>query len=451
MLTQLLSIARNAFVEGLRQPVFLILVLVSGLCQLMTTWSTGFTMGYDETAEVAGDNKLMLDLGLATIFAIGTLLAAFIATAVMSREIENKTVLTVVSKPVSRTVLVLGKYVGVSGAILIAVVTMVIFLMFGIRHGVMSTAADTLDGPVLVFSLSAIFLSLFLAAWCNFFYGWSFPQTAVVLMLPLCFVAYVFVLALGKQWQWQPLGTDFKPQITLAALCLVIAIMVLTAAATAASTRFSQVTTIVICVGLFVASLLSNYFIGRYAFENRLVGVISTSVPEDPTKTSFRTPGETILVELQDAPKVPVKPGDSFYYGPDPSGAFLVVPKFDVFEGNLAESSTFLGPTSKPAVIVSAVNGKFLTVRNVGAEAVKVSAPPRASDYVFLRPTKVRWPAFLAWAALPNLQYFWLLDAVSQNYTIPPAHVLLVGVYGATQIMALLSVAVILFQRRDVG
>jgi hypothetical protein len=323
--------------------------------------------------------------------------------------------------------------------------------MFGIRHGVMSTASDTLDGPVLVFSLSAVALSLFLAAWCNFFYGWSFPQTAVLLMLPLTLLAYLLVLSLGKGWQFQPLAKDFKPQIMLAATCLVMAVMVLTAAATAFSTRFSQVTTIVLCVGLFVASLLSNYFLGRFAFENRLVAVIKTAVPEDPTKPLFNESGDTYLVELQDPPKIPVKPGDSFYYGPDPSGAWLAVPAFPPFAGKLDQSSTFLGPGAMPAVVVTAIDSTKATVRNVGAVPVKVDAPPLAGDFVFLKPTRVHWGAFLTWAALPNLQFFWLLDAVSQNFKIPPLHVVTVAVYGASQIVAFLCLAVILFQRRDVG
>ena len=38
----------------------------------------------------------------------------FVATAVLSREIENKTVLTVVSKPIGRTTVIFGKYIGVA-------------------------------------------------------------------------------------------------------------------------------------------------------------------------------------------------------------------------------------------------------------------------------------------------------------------------------------------------
>jgi ABC-type transport system involved in multi-copper enzyme maturation permease subunit len=108
MLSQLLTIARNTFVESVRQPIYFVLIAIAGLCLVLTTWSAGFSMGMSESGEVSGDNKLLLDVGMATVFVVGVLLAAFLATAVISREIENKTVLTVVSKPVSRVTLVLG-------------------------------------------------------------------------------------------------------------------------------------------------------------------------------------------------------------------------------------------------------------------------------------------------------------------------------------------------------
>src|SRR5262245_42113335 len=176
MLVQTYTIARNTFVESVRQPVLFILVLLSAVPQVFNTWNTGYSMADTESSQVSGDTKLLFDIGLATVFVIGTVLAGFLATAVVSQEIENKTVLTIVSKPISRPTLVLGKYLGVSGAILAAVLIMLVFLMMAVRHGVMSTAADEVDGPVLLFSLGGVAVALCLAAWCNFFYGWSFPQ-----------------------------------------------------------------------------------------------------------------------------------------------------------------------------------------------------------------------------------------------------------------------------------
>ena len=93
----LLTIARNAFVESLRQPIVLVVVLLSGVLQYLNTAMSAYSMGYRTFAgEVTGDNKLLFDIGMGTMFICGILVASFIATAIVSREIENKTVLTVV-------------------------------------------------------------------------------------------------------------------------------------------------------------------------------------------------------------------------------------------------------------------------------------------------------------------------------------------------------------------
>src|SRR5678815_3481962 len=297
MLLQILTIPRNTFVESIRQPIFFVLVMVSGLLQLFNTWSTGFAMGYTESGEVSGDNKLLFDVGLATVFVCGTLLAAFIATAVVSREIENKTVLTVVSKPVARPTLILGKYTGVAGAMLVAIVPMLIFLLMGIRHGVMSNASDDIDGPVVLFTFLAIFLAILIAAWCNFFYGWYFSQTCMVLLLPGMILAYVLVLLVSKKWQFQHLQDDFKPQITYACYALTMALLVLTAVATAVSTRLGQVMTIVVCAGFFVFGLLTNHIIGRHVFHNSPVASIFSATADDLTRPFWEKAGDgaTIL------------------------------------------------------------------------------------------------------------------------------------------------------------
>src|SRR5690606_13376871 len=116
MLRQLLNIARNTAVESIRQPIFVVLVLLGGVMMALNVPLSANTM------EVGGlgDNKMLYDMGMSTIAIVGVLLAAFTATGVLSREIENKTVLTVVSKPVSRPVFVLGKFLGVAAAIMLS-------------------------------------------------------------------------------------------------------------------------------------------------------------------------------------------------------------------------------------------------------------------------------------------------------------------------------------------
>lgn len=451
MLSSLPIIARNAFIESIRQPIFLIVILGVGVLQLLNVWSAAYSMGYSDTSEVSGDNKVMLDIGLSTIFVAGMLLSALTATAVISREIEAKTVLTVVSKPVPRAAVVIGKYLGVAGAIGIAVLCMVVFLLMGVRHGVLSTAADTIDQPVIVFSLVAVALALVIGASCNFLYGWSFPQTTVVVLTPALVIAYLAVLVVSSKWQIQPIGKDFKPQITLACTAMLMAVLVLTAVAVAVSTRLGQVMTIAACAGVFLFGLLANHLIGRFAFVNEPVARVSEAAYAAPADEAFNRPGDTYTLTLDSPPRRPITPGTSIYYGDNPNGFRLAVPPFAPFEGEALDRAGTLGPSAPSAVIAIAATSETVTIRHVGAAPLDVDRPPRGGDFLFTAPTRINPAAAAAWAAVPNMHYFWLLDAITQNQRIPASHLRLLGAYSLAQIGAMMALAIALFQRRDVG
>ena len=52
---------------------------------------------------------------------------------------------------------------------------------------------------------------------------------------------------------------------------------------------------------------------------------------------------------------------------------------------------------------------------------------------------------------VPNLQYLWQADALSQGHPVSLGHVAVVSLYGSLYVLAALSVAVALFQTREVG
>jgi ABC-type transport system involved in multi-copper enzyme maturation permease subunit len=450
MPVQTLTIAKNTFIESIRQPIFFVLVMLCGILQFFTTWGTGFAMGYTESGEVSGDDKLQFDVGLSTVLVCGMLLAALTATAVISREIENKTVLTVVSKPIGRPTLILGKYLGVAASLLIAIVPMVMFLLMGIRHGVMSTAADDPDQPVLLFSFLAIGIAVGVAVWCNFFYGWYFSQTCILILAPGMFIAYVVVLCISKKWHWQFIGVDMKPQIYFACIGMSMAILVLAAIATAVSTRLGQVMTTAVCVGIFLFGLLSNYLIGRHVFTNRIAAMIQ-NVGSESIKPGWDEPGSTYHIKIQSVFKIPVHVGDAFYYSSSPSGVPMEVPDYPAFTGDVDKADEAYGPNTPAALVITQVDSQNLTVKRVGSGPFQAERPPAPNDYVFIAPTKVSIPALVVWGIVPNLHYFWLVDAVSQNQLIPFTHLFLILFYSLAQIGVFLSLGVILFQRRDVG
>ena len=55
------------------------------------------------------------------------------------------------------------------------------------------------------------------------------------------------------------------------------------------------------------------------------------------------------------------------------------------------------------------------------------------------------------YVAVPNLQAFWMADALTQGATISIRYLITASLYAAAMIGALVSLAVLLFQRRDVG
>ncbi len=464
----LLTIARITFLEAVRQPIYFIITALTGVAMFFTTWGTGFSMGYTEVGEVSGDNKLLLDLGLATIFLAGTLLAAFLATSAMSREIENKTVLTVVSKPVPRAAVVTGKYIGVTVAVLVATLTMVAYLMLAIRHGVLSNASQDVDGPVVWLGLGGAVFAIGLGVWGNFFYGWSFAQTATLTLFPVMVLAAIIATSVGPQWNFSSipkmgdssptvpmLAIQFKPGVLVAALSLTTAIAVLCAIAVAASTRLGQVMTLVLCFSVLVLGMLTGPLVGRFAYENAPVATVLNTSAFRERMVDFEAVGDRYIVNLRSAPGKVVKVGDPVWYGAFPSGFDMASGQFTPppVEPRINPEEPPLGMA--PAILVLASDPKLgqLTIGQVSGTntPVRIQRPPREGDHLFLTPTKVHPFAMVVASVLPNFQHFWLLDAVAQNQAIPLGHFVLIIGYGICLVTVFLAAAIMLFQGRDVG
>ncbi len=276
MNSKLLAIAANTFNETVRQPIFGVLMWVTAGILSLNTALVGFTL------ESGGDLKMAKDVGLATLLLYGLLAAVFSATSVISREIESHTVLTVVSKPVSRPLFLLGKYVGVCGAVAVGYYFLSLVLLFTIRHGTMPTAADKFDQPVLLFAGIAVLLSLAAATFGNYVYGWHFPAALLGWVVPLCTVALIGVLFVNAKWELQAPTQDFGDLQMVYALAMTFCgVLVLTAFAVALATRFSQVFTLLLCVSVYVLGLLSDYYFGRAATDQGgwLLNVAYAAVP----------------------------------------------------------------------------------------------------------------------------------------------------------------------------
>src|SRR5208282_1431555 len=106
---QFVTIATNAFMELVRQPVFLLLMTGSVVFEIFLASPYYFAFG-DEP-------KLVKNSTLAVMLLAGLLGAVLSASSSLAREIRTGTVLAVLSKPVGRTRFLLAKYAGLAAAL----------------------------------------------------------------------------------------------------------------------------------------------------------------------------------------------------------------------------------------------------------------------------------------------------------------------------------------------
>ena len=257
MLLRLFSVAKNTFTETLRQPIFAIIIVFSLFLMLLAPSISMYTM--DE------DIKLLRELGLSTLFLAGLFIAVFSSTGAITEEIETGTITTVLSKPISRPVFVLGKFFGIAAAVTIghALVTMA-FLMVT-RHGVLETASDTVDWTVIAAAGSVILLTIFLTFFLNYVYEWNAPSTGVVLGTIFSGFSILFLFFVDREWKFNPAGNNFEAFDIIASGLLLFAVYVLVALAVLFSTRFNEVLTLTLCIGVFLLGLISDWVFGRFA------------------------------------------------------------------------------------------------------------------------------------------------------------------------------------------
>lgn len=115
------AIALSTAKSEMAQPLYLVL-LVIGLVSLVIFMILPFnTLGEDI--------KMMKDSGMTLIMVLGMIQAVWSAGTSVADEIEGRTALTVLSKPVSRRSFLLGKYTGIMMSVLVMFVIMGLTLM----------------------------------------------------------------------------------------------------------------------------------------------------------------------------------------------------------------------------------------------------------------------------------------------------------------------------------
>lgn len=110
---RIFAVAMNTFRESVRDKVLYVL-LFSGAVTIVGSKALGWV-------SIGEDTKIVIDISLAAVGLFGALIAIFVGTNLVYKEIDKRTIYTIISRPMWRYEFILGKYLGL--AILLACVT----------------------------------------------------------------------------------------------------------------------------------------------------------------------------------------------------------------------------------------------------------------------------------------------------------------------------------------
>jgi Cu-processing system permease protein len=122
MLSVLFGIALNSWRHMVRDRVFYVVLLVATMML-----GFGYLLG---TLTIVESRKILLDFGFSAVSLASGATAIYIGIASLAREIEQRTIYTVVSKPISRTTFVVGKFLGCLAVLAVAHILLSLNLTF---------------------------------------------------------------------------------------------------------------------------------------------------------------------------------------------------------------------------------------------------------------------------------------------------------------------------------
>lgn len=106
-----LAVAGNTFRETLRDKILYNLVLFA-----LVLISMSILLG---TLTIGEQSRIVKDAGLAAINLVGIVIAVFVGIGLVAKEIERKTIYTILARPITRSQFLLGKYLGLAFIIML--------------------------------------------------------------------------------------------------------------------------------------------------------------------------------------------------------------------------------------------------------------------------------------------------------------------------------------------
>ena len=247
---QFITIATNAFMELVRQPVFLLLMTCSAVFEIFLATPYYFAFG-DEP-------KLVKNSVLAVMLLTGLFGAVLSASASLAREIRSGTALAVLSKPVGRAQFLLAKYAGLAAALTVLTYVNMVGVLLASRMA-FDAYGNTDMAAVGIFG-AGVALAYALAGFSNFFLRRPFASDAVFALVALVTLAAFVIFQFTHQMESAGTVGQVNWNLLPAGILILFALWILAALALACSTRLDTIPTLAVCSAFFLVGLMSDYF-----------------------------------------------------------------------------------------------------------------------------------------------------------------------------------------------
>ena len=254
----IIAIARNTLMETVRQPVYGLALTLACVIVLCTPYMSGHVYVFNAGSGLAAPAERMIaDIGLSTVLLMGLILGIHATAGVVSREIENKTALSVLSKRVGRWAFILGKYFGVALALLFACAAGVVFVLMTVRTGVAVAVSDPIDWWALGTMISVLVFAALYATFRNYYRGRAWVGAYTMAFIALTLAVFAVFSTFDRNYrpiflpraEYEPddpnryekeqrAGRTFDWEVAKAGLLTAEAVLLMAAVAIAASSRF---------------------------------------------------------------------------------------------------------------------------------------------------------------------------------------------------------------------
>src|SRR5947209_10151759 len=175
MNSRVFHIATNTFREAVRDRVLYNLI--------------GFALLMSAAAVLVGqisiqiERLVVINLGLTAVSLFGIVIAIFIGIGLVSKEIDKRTLYTVLSRPVRRWEFIAGKFFGLAGTLVVNTVLMAVGVFAALAY--VSRHFQSSDASVLVALYFIVLQFVVITALALFFSSFSSPLLSAVFTFSL--------------------------------------------------------------------------------------------------------------------------------------------------------------------------------------------------------------------------------------------------------------------------